>query len=391
VRARLAAPVDAARRLARAAVGRGMPAAWAGYRWVKRDTIPEYFGRERRRPGERWETVHPPTVQSGPLPFNVRSRTDLPDERNWWGFSFRSAPDRESAATHVATLADCRVVPDVNPEGEFHPAVLTASGRSLELREITFRPWHGARLRAGRPPQVARRATWVTERVYHNHAHWLTGPLPKLVWLRDQDRLDDVLLPTDRAPAVDASLRALGLDPRSFATFETGRTVRVGALTVIDNDRLGRDMLGLAHGAFLASATEAPRRRVYVSRAEASYRTLVNEEGVWSVLRRAGFERVSMEALSFDEQVRLMQETAVLVGPHGAGLANMLFLHRGAVVVEIASADYPSPDFNAMANSLGLRYGVVFAEGVGDRPPPWRDIRVAPALVEDVLSHLPCP
>jgi capsular polysaccharide biosynthesis protein len=180
----------------------------------------------------------------------------------------------------------------------------------------------------------------------------------------------------------------LGLDPDDFPTFDFEHVLEVDELTVIHNDRLGRETVCSVRDAFRDPEAPAPHRCVYISRAEATYRRLVNEDEVWALLQKAGFERVRMEALSFEQQVQLMRETAVLVAPHGAGLANMLFLDPSACVVEIAVKEYPSPDFYAMAASLGLRYGVLFGVGVGDRLPPWRDLRVPAAALEHLLAPL---
>ena len=110
-------------------------------------------------------------------------RERLPDDRGWWGYSFRDVPARTSAETFVATLPDVRVVWYHDPEqqGDFYPALLTRDGRALDLREIRFRPRHARALRRfGRPVRIEK-ATWILERVYHNHSHWLTAHLPKLL------------------------------------------------------------------------------------------------------------------------------------------------------------------------------------------------------------------
>jgi hypothetical protein len=366
-----------------------MPASWAGYRWVEETSISDYLTRHGGA-SERgyFEELYPTTVQQNPLPCNVASLDALPTMRDWWGFSFQEVPTRRSEGTVVATLPDCRVIPTSDPEGEFHPAILGKDGRALWVRENWFRPFHGAFLRAGNGRRKVPKMKWVMERVYTNHAHWLTGPLPKIILLKARGQLDDVYLPETRTPTMEGSLRMLGLDPDDFPTFDFEHVLEVDELTVIHNDRLGRETVCSVRDAFRDPEAPAPHRRVYISRAEATYRRLVNEDEVWALLQEAGFERVFMEDISFEDQVRLMQETAVLITPHGAGLANMLFLHPSARVIEVAIADYPSPDFYAMASSLGLQYRVVFARGEGDGLPPWRDMEVTPTAIENVLAEL---
>jgi len=54
-----------------------------------------------------------------------------------------------------------------------------------------------------------------------------------------------------------------------------------------------------------------------------------------------------LEALSFEDQINLMRNTRILIGPHGAGMTNMIFLPTGSLIVEL----YPKGFFGwNMAN-----------------------------------------
>lgn len=372
-------------------VERGLPAAWVGYRHVRHQTVPEYFARHAGRKGAgRCETIHPPAVAHHPLPCNVSSRESLPDDRGWWGYSFRDVPARQSGETLRATLPDCRIAwyRDPAKADDFYPAILSGDGRALDLREVRFRPPHAEVLRRSGAPVRMKKATWIVERVYHNHSHWLTAHLPKLLLLRDRGELDDVLLPPDRTPAIDGSLRMAGLDPAAFATFEIDRPLEVEELSLLVTDRFRPELLRLVPEAYGVIDAPPPARRVYISRARASRRVLVNEEEVWKLLEPAGFERIFMEELGFEEQVQLMKQTAILFAPHGAGLTNMLFCPPGCHVVEIADLSFPNPNFYAIASAVGHRYWILPAEGLGDVHPLEKDLRVDPAAIEAILPRL---
>jgi capsular polysaccharide biosynthesis protein len=235
-------------------------------------------------------------------------------------------------------------------------------------------------------PVKVQRATWVIERVYHNYSHWLTAHLPKLLLLKSRDMLDDVLLPPDRPAFVDDSMRAVGIEPEQFATFDPSRPLRVAELTVLETDRFRPELLRSVREAVVNKAERQPWRRLYVSRAKASRRRLLNEDELWPLLEQAGFERVFLEDHPFDAQVRLMQEAAVVVAPHGAGLTNVMFCAPGTGVVEIADLSFPNPNFYAVASAAGLRYAIVEAEGVGDVHPLEKDLRVDVAAVSNALE-----
>ena len=367
-----------------------VPPTWLGYAWVPRESVRDFFLRTfgDPEPTGRFETIHPETVARNPLPRNVARRGELPDDAGWWGYSFHDVPERVSGETFCATVPHCRVVPHVDPsDNEFYVAIVNADDRSLALREMAFRRGHAPLLRSGARRRL-KRATWVTERVFHNHSHWLTAHLPKLLLLRSRGELDDVLLPRERPSVVDASLRMLGFDPDAFATFENETILEVDELTVLDTDRFRPELVRLVRDALPLAPVNEPHRRVYISRAKATRRRLLNEDQVWRFFESAGFQRVFMEELPFEEQVQLMRETAVLAAPHGAGLTNMIFCSAGTQVLEIADLSFPNPNFYALASALEHRYWLVPAEPIGGGHPLERDMRVEPAAVEEALRSM---
>lgn len=374
-------------RLARWGVRRGASPRLFRYRGITRETVQDYF--DRRDPAERearYETVHPTSVARNPLPKNVASRDELPRDRGWWGYSFWDVPERTSTETFVARIPNARIVSYWHPrDKDYYPAVVTEDGRGLDLREIRFRPPHVDALRRPEPPLRLAKATWVLERVYHNHSHWLNAHLPKLLLLKERGMLGDVLLPAKRTAAMDGSLRLLGMPPEDFRTIDVDRSLQVDELTLVGTDRFRPELLRLVPRALPQTPSDTAARRVLISRAGAQRRRLLNEDAVWTLLEPLGFERVRMEALPFEAQVELMRRTAVLVAPHGAGLTNMLFCPQGTRIVEIADLSFPNPNFYAMASALGHDYWVLTARSVGDVHPLEKDLEVDPALVREVL------
>lgn len=376
-------------RFAKSLVDWGAPPSWFGYRWVRSESLRQYLKR-RAHSGDQVqsEIIHPETVANNPLPCNIASRDNLPKDRGWWGYSFWDVPARTSGPTVEATLLEASIVPYTDPQGEFWVGVMNADGRALDIREFHFRAGHAAVMRSSRPAQTPR-ATWVIERVYHNYSHWLTAHLPKLLLLKARGTLGDVLLPPERPAFVDDSLRLFGMDPSAFQTFDPTRPLNVAELTVMETDRFRPELLQLVRQNLPGRGPESVHRRVFVSRSKCERRKLVNEAAVWPLLERAGFERVYMEDLDFDEQVALMRETAVLFAPHGAGLTNMLFCPPGTHVVEVADLSFPNPNFYAVASAMGHHYWLLSADGIGDVHPLEKDLEVDPEAVEALLETLP--
>ena len=176
------------------------------------------------------------------------------------------------------------------------------------------------------------------------------------------------MLPARRGAVIDTSLRLLGLEPGDFAVHDPGKgRCVVDALTLLETDRFRpellqpvREMLGRvsrpsAVAQACSSAAPAP--------GSASSPTRPN---LRPCSPRPASRPVAMEALNFEEQIRLMGETRVLLAPHGAGLTNMMFCAAGAHVVEIAEPAYPNPNFYALACAMDLTYWHVPARFSGD-------------------------
>jgi capsular polysaccharide biosynthesis protein len=97
--------------------------------------------------------------------------------------------------------------------------------------------------------------------------------------------------------------------------------------------------------------------RIYASRALARLRRIENETDVHAVFERHGFERIFLEHLSFEEQVKRIGSASMLAGNHGAGLANMIWMQPGGVVLELRnSGDAQNNCFFSLASALGIGY-----------------------------------
>lgn len=102
---------------------------------------------------------------------------------------------------------------------------------------------------------------------------------------------------------------------------------------------------------------------IYVSRAKANKRQIINETGLVNTIEKLGYQVAFMEDLSFLRQIKLLQGTKVLLGAHGAGLTNMLFMPAGSVVVEIRKeGDSHNNCFYSLASALGHRYYYAMAK-----------------------------
>ena len=79
---------------------------------------------------------------------------------------------------------------------------------------------------------------------------------------------------------------------------------------------------------------------IFISRKLTSWRRVVNEDEVVSLLEKFGFISLTLESFSVTEQAALMSKVRAVIAPHGAGLTNLVFCSPGTKVIEIFSPNY---------------------------------------------------
>jgi capsular polysaccharide biosynthesis protein len=112
-------------------------------------------------------------------------------------------------------------------------------------------------------------------------------------------------------------------------------------------------------------------RRIYITRRLTEKRRLLNEEEIVPILNKFGFEIVEAERLSFVEQVTLFRTAEAVVAPHGAGLANLMWVPAGCKVFELLDRDYVNDHFYNLSSILALDYHYQLCESenaVNGRP-----------------------
>jgi capsular polysaccharide biosynthesis protein len=94
-------------------------------------------------------------------------------------------------------------------------------------------------------------------------------------------------------------------------------------------------------------------KRVYISRRAWPMRVMVDEPELEAALALRGFVIARTEKLSVAEQIALVRDAQIVVGPTGAGMANALFAPAGAKVVEIQPEIFTSTWLRDMAHVAG--------------------------------------
>lgn len=213
-------------------------------------------------------------------------------------------------------------------------------------------------------------ALWVHDDWSGNYFHWFTDVLPKLqAWAEAGQSCRRVLVPEDllQRTYVRESLEKLGFEPIQMS----GQRLQLKHLTVINAtaptgnfraDLLKRLRQTLCHTGDSESFDTLPCK-LYISRADAAQRFVRNEADLIPTLAAHNIHLVHMEGRSLAEQITLLSNCRLLVGLHGAGLTNMLWMPLGSQIVEIRRrGDDHNNCYYALACALGHSYTYLQAD-----------------------------
>jgi capsular polysaccharide biosynthesis protein len=114
---------------------------------------------------------------------------------------------------------------------------------------------------------------------------------------------------------------------------------------------------------FLQSArARTPHRALYITRADASDRRVINEAEIREEVIANGFEIVSLSNVPFLQQVEIFSDAKIIVGPHGAGFTNAVFCQPGSALIEFLPQWRKIDCFERLARFVGMEYRSI--EGV---------------------------
>jgi hypothetical protein len=207
---------------------------------------------------------------------------------------------------------------------------------------------------------------------YRNYCHLL---LDVMVPLADALRLGgaegrslSILTKASRPPMVEAFARGIAqlgypvelIDLKPFEHAHA-RELLVGFSRCRNIERSWpvKEALPLLRSIFEAAygpPAVAPGPRLYMTRGKSRLRALSNEDELIAGLKERGFHIFEAKWSNHAEQVARFSAASVAVGVHGAGLANMVWMHPGARLVEIVPSTRRKTTYLNIAAELGLGY-----------------------------------
>jgi len=218
-------------------------------------------------------------------------------------------------------------------------------------------------------------AIGVTPEASGNYYHWLLDLVPRVLLLKHATKnfsnYDALLLNGSRANYERETLAALRVPPEKIRFVDSRDRFQLASAVFPSMDInviAPWKVRGLRELA--SSGKPNQHRSLFLSRAGAAVRRIANENEILEILRERNFEIFEPENLSWREQADLFASASVIVAPHGAALANIVFCQPGTRVVEISTRAGYRDWYWQLAAVAGLSYEVLEAQPSGSSSGP---------------------
>ncbi|MEM7593606.1 MAG: tetratricopeptide repeat protein [Cyanobacteria bacterium P01_A01_bin.83] len=230
----------------------------------------------------------------------------------------------------------------------------------------------------------------------HVYYHWMFDILPRLELLRlSEIELKDIdwfVVNSLSKPFQKETLSLLGIPPEKI--IESDRQTHLQATELIVPsfpgylDWVSPGTIKFLRQSFMSQVSMANTggQKIYISRARAKNRHLVNESEVSELLTEQGFKTVFLEELSVLEQVAIFINAKIIVTPHGSGLTNLVFCAPNTKIVELFSPNYLRTDYWMISQQLQLQHYYLVGESFDC--PSLRNLMYQNALTEDILVSI---
>jgi len=83
---------------------------------------------------------------------------------------------------------------------------------------------------------------------------------------------------------------------------------------------------------------------------------LLNEDELFNQLKKYGFKKIFFENLSYEKQVELSMNCKIMIGYHGAGLTNLIFMKKKSHLIEIYNKYYQHELFKLFSMCQKIKY-----------------------------------
>ena len=231
----------------------------------------------------------------------------------------------------------------------------------------------------------------------HVYYHWMFDILPRIELIeRSQIKLSEIdcfVINSISKPYQQETLELLNIPANKILESDRHSHIQATELIVPSfpgyMDWVPPGTMQYLRQTFLPKINLAKNKfskKIYISRAKAKNRQIINETEVNQLLTSQGFKTIFLEEMSVLEQVAIFANAEIIVAPHGSGLTNIVFCSPDTKIVELFSPNYQRTDYWMISQHLELQHYYLVGENFECLS--LRNLMYQNSLTEDILVNV---
>ena len=233
------------------------------------------------------------------------------------------------------------------------------------------------------------KAIWICDDKSSVYFHWIFDALTKYINLPDEIKKYQVILPQQYL--IDWIVEFLDYLQIDYFVLDTNTKIKVKELYLpsynAPSGNFNKDIVFRLRDEFLKNyefdLSKLPEDKKIWINMEKHRRPIKNINEIRPILKKYNFDEVTFEDLTISKKIEILQSTNFLMGSHSSGLANMLFMRKGANIIDIRdSNDNVKNAFFTLSSELDLNYFYMERESKSS------DTIIDPQKLDDLLSSI---
>lgn len=232
----------------------------------------------------------------------------------------------------------------------------------------------------------------------NNYYHWLIDVLPKILILEDEikkNKINNILVPNYEKRYQKESLSCffkknntnfINLSQNKFLQFDNVIFCTNNSNFEFYNHHLLKKFKNkiLKYIKLKKIKAKYDYKKIYIDRFDANKnkdRFLANQKELKNKLKKEGFKFITLSDYSFFEQALIFNNAKLIVGLHGAGLANILFAKKSTKIIELTNSEWPDMYYK-LSKCLNLNYKKVLCNKVH------KNLNIIECSIQNILRKI---
>ena len=218
---------------------------------------------------------------------------------------------------------------------------------------------------------------------YNNYSHWLLDIIPRIkIFSFTKKRVDNICLNKPTQLQLE-TLRIIGYDKINFINSQKYKHILAENLFICTHPNYKTGTIMQAHSKIptwiikyvrnqykFLKIRKKKKIKIFIDRSDSgfSHCRLINNNYIKKYLLRNNFKIVKLSEFSFKQQINLFYNAGLIIGPHGAGLANLIFCKKNTKVIELKPSNHPNIVYQRISLINNLSYKLIKLNPIKGNP-----------------------